>query len=360
MVRSICFALRAATILLAAAASVRPAAAEDLRNWLLGMSFSSDSRKVAVCGEAVQIVDLASRKPLAADQSPAQDRKWFRAVAFSPRQPDLLAMVQGDSRVLLWQLGGEEPLAEFPEEKGIVSSLTFSPDGRQLLGTFTVSGPEGKRGSRMQLWDVATRKPLRSEERPGVSIHGVSFSGDGRRVALGVGSTVEVVEAATWEKVASASLPSGGLAGEPTGLATGFAADDKTVLVAGGICVPTTPEACNPMGLLWLWNLDEMTPETSHPTTMTISGFSLTPDRKACVLGYCIGTTHRVAMLKIEGGDVLWTKDIPLRNGSIHDLRGLQVSPDGKWVGWCNFDSVHILRRDDGEEAVTLTPENWR
>lgn len=360
MVRSICIALRAATILLAAAASVRPAAAEDFRNWLLGMSFSSDSRKVAVCGEAVQIVDLASRKPLAADQSPAQDRKWFRAVAFSPRQPDLLAMVQGDSRVLLWQLGGEEPLAEFPEEKGIVSSLTFSPDGRQLLGTFTFGGPEGKRGSRMQLWDVATRKPLRSEERLGVSIQGVSFSGDGRRMALGVGSTVEVVEAATWEKVASVPLPSGGQKGAPVGLATGFAAGDETVLVAGGICVPTTPDSCDPTGLFWQWNLGDMTTRTSEPAMMTVSGFALTPDRKACVLGSCVGTAHRVALLDLESGKTLWTKDIPLRNGSIHDLRGLQVSPDGKWVGWCNFDSVHLLRRDDGEEAVSLTPENWR
>lgn len=360
MVRSSGFGLRGAALLLVVVAWVRPATAEDFRNFLVGLSFSSDSRKVAVCGEAVQIVDLAARRPLAADQLPAQDRKWFRTVAFSPGQPDLLAMVQGDSRVLLWQLGGKEPLVEFPEEKGLVSSLTFSPDGRQLLGTFTFGGPEGKRGSRMQLWDVATRKPLRSEERLGVSIQGVSYSGDGRRMALGVGSTVEVVEAATWEKVASVPLPAGGQKGAPIGLATGFAADNKTVLVAGGICVPTGPDACNPTGLFWLWSLDDMTIETSDPTQMTISGLSLTPDRKACVLGYCIGTAHRVTMLETESGKVLWTTEIPLRNGSIHDLRGLQVSPDDKWVSWCNFDTVHLLRREDDEEALTLTPEDWR
>jgi len=95
-------------------------------------------------------------------------------------------------------------------ENDSATALEFSPDGRQFaVGTAGDRGP-GNCGSRLYLFDAATRKIIWKKqlfETEICNIHAVAFSPDGRFIAAGLGPTFRSQRRpdGTWERVVTAN-----------------------------------------------------------------------------------------------------------------------------------------------------------
>ena len=78
----------------------------------------------------------------------------------------------GDGGTLIARLVGDSPRVE---------ALAFSPDGKRLA----IAGGAPSEFGEVQIWEVATRSLVRSIKASNDNFHGVSWSPDGTRVAVG-------------------------------------------------------------------------------------------------------------------------------------------------------------------------------
>jgi len=101
------------------------------------------------------------------------------ALAFSPDGAHLA--VSGYREVLLHRADGSGLEARLVGRSERLESLAFSPDGKLLAAV----GGASSRFGEVQLWDVATRKPLKTAEVGFDVLYGVSFSPDGKLLACG-------------------------------------------------------------------------------------------------------------------------------------------------------------------------------
>lgn len=101
------------------------------------------------------------------------------ALAWSP-DGQLLA-VAGWHEVLLHQGQGTGIVARLAGDSPRIESLAFSPDGSQLA----VSGGAPSEYGEIQIWNPATRSIVRSIRTTEDVVYGISWSPDGKRVAVG-------------------------------------------------------------------------------------------------------------------------------------------------------------------------------
>ena len=101
------------------------------------------------------------------------------ALAYSP-DSKLLA-ISGFHETLLFRAEGSGRVARLIGRSQRIESLAFSPDGKLLAA---VGGTPALFGE-VQIWDVATRKLLRSITVGYDTLFGVSFSSDGKQLAFG-------------------------------------------------------------------------------------------------------------------------------------------------------------------------------
>lgn len=95
---------------------------------------------------------------------------------------------------------------------GSVRVLTFAPDGKTL-----VSGGEGEG---LLVWDVATGKPVRSLGGKLNWVQSISFSADGKRLAVGALAAVVVLEVATGKELLRLAAGRAALSADGKTLAT--------------------------------------------------------------------------------------------------------------------------------------------
>jgi WD40 repeat protein len=103
---------------------------------------------------------------------------------FSPDGKVLAAACQGDKTVTLCSLAGKVVLT-VPTLQ--ITGIAFAPDGKLLASS---AGGDG--GGEVKLWDVDTGKEVASLPRQPQGVRSVTFSPDGRALAIACGRQVKV------------------------------------------------------------------------------------------------------------------------------------------------------------------------
>jgi WD40 repeat protein len=146
---------------------------------------------------AVDDTPESARRSFDADHPPTYPvPPVITALDYSP-DGQLLA-VSGYHEVLLFNADGSGLGGRLIGLSERIQSLAFSPDGKRLA----VTGGNPCRFGEVQVWDVAERKMLLSISVTFDTVYGVSWSGDGTKLAFGCAdNTVRAIDAATGQQV---------------------------------------------------------------------------------------------------------------------------------------------------------------
>ena len=334
-------------------------AAPPNRPALWDLSFSRDSRHLLTCGDQLRVFDLREPAPRTPLKQPWKAFGWSRRAAFSPGDATLLAVARDTGHVTLLRLGQAEPVLEIPVEEAVRGSachdVVFSPDGRLLAVAFSKLAEGSFVDGQLRIHDVETGKLVHSVTREENKISGVAFSRDGGRLAFCCGPDLEVFDRSPWEGVGTVKLPTGGFHEDDGAFALSatFLQDENHLVVGGGICAGLRNKmGCNTTGLLWLIDFEGQARLDEEPRPNYIRSVDASPDGQQFVTAYYDQQGTHVTLSEANG-TVRWStaKARELFGG---DPYGLQISPDGKRVGWCDDDGIHLLDAATGEGRETI------
>ncbi len=140
---------------------------------------------------------MSVRGAIDADHPPVYEASpVLTALDFSP--DDALLAVSGYHETLLHKADGSGLVARLVGQSERIESLAFSPDGKSLA----VSGGSPGRLGEVQVWDVESRTLRYSVPVTYDTVYGVSWSGDGTKIAFGCGdNSLRAIDAASGKQV---------------------------------------------------------------------------------------------------------------------------------------------------------------
>lgn len=339
----------------------------------LGLSFSADSRHLATCGDRIRIFDLQSGQRVPeletageppktdGDAEPAwrwpwrvgPDERISRVIAFSPTEPNVLAVGFDSGLIQLWRFGAVRVRQDLTREMGIPRALVFTPDGQFLLSASTKFQFQKPPKGHLIAWRTAGGRRLRVLERDR-SIEAVSISRDGQQLAFCAGNTVELIEPETFEGLGTAVLPIGDRKGVPFGAATGFTNEDERLYIAGAFSEPLEKKA-RTTGALWTLGLKDggTIDLIDAPSSEMLRSLATSPDGKRVITSRPArnGRIQTMALRDAASGELIWSTD---RLFSEPDA--IQFSPDGRFIAWCQFNRLELADAITGETVWTFIP----
>lgn len=359
-----------AVLVFAAHAAAQPPREQPI---CLGLSISADGRHLATCGDRVRIFDLRTGRRVpeleTAGESPkpetdaepewrwpwkvGPDERISRVIAFSPTEPNVLAIGFDSGRIQLWRFGAVRVRQELTREMGEPRALAFTPDGQFLMSASTRFQFQKPPKGHLISWRTAGGRRLRVLERDR-SIEGLSISRDGQQLAFCAGNTVELIEPETFESIGTASLPTGDRKGSPFGAATGFANNDQRLYIAGAISEQVGKKT-RAAGALWTLDLQDAgtIQLIDPPSSEMLRTLAVSPDGKRVITSRPArnGRIQTMALRDAASGDVIWSTD---RLFSEPDA--IHFSPDGRFVAWCQSNRIELADALTGETVWTFVP----
>ena len=262
-----------------------------------------------------------------------------RSVAFSPDGQRLA--VASHIGVWLYDVATSRELVLFKNERQ-VQSVAFSPDGTTLAVAL--------QNSRVQLWDVATRRNIVTLEGHTSSLSSVAFSSDGTILAsASYDNTVKLWNAATGENIATLeghTRQVNSVGFSPNGATLASASDD---------------------GRIKLWNVATGKNTATHLHGLVVNSVAFSPDGITLASGADSGDSERrtgtVKLWNIATGKNTAT----LRH--IDEVRSVVFSPDGATLASASDDgrvnlwnvatqnSVGFEGHTDGVSSVVFSPD---
>jgi WD40 repeat protein len=249
--------------------------AEPAQFTVAALAISPDGRLLAVAGtpnpedvrrSSVQLWDIATRRQLAAFAVPGP----VRTVTFSPDGTTLAATpATASGNLQLWSVGTHRELPDPVAEKGVITSIAYSPDGR-LLAVGELIPPYSRHGRLLaladvpaviDLWDLTTHRMVRWLGPLSGPVWSLDFSDDGRLLASGDDDhTARIWDTAT---------------GAQRAVLTGTAAPVEAVQFepGGGRILATG----GPDGTIRVWNAITGAPYLRVPTSGATTAFAFSP-----------------------------------------------------------------------------------
>ncbi|MFE5586400.1 protein kinase [Kitasatospora sp. NPDC056531] len=207
---------------------------------------------------------------------------------------------------------------------GQVRSVAFSPDGK-TLATGSISS--------LQLWDVATGKNIATGDPVDAFFVSVAFSPDGKTVALG-GGLLQLWDVATGKNIATLGPA------DHSVWTVAFSPDGKTLATTMGDHT------------VWLW--DAATRKntailTGH--TNRVYGVAFSPDGKTLATG----SWDKTARL----WDVVTGKSIATLTGHTGLVYAVEFSPDGKTLAAASGDAARLWDVATEKNTAILTGHTY-
>ncbi len=254
------------------------------------------------------------------------------AVAFSP---DGKYIASGSKGIKLWDLSNMQEIITF-DGKIRTSSLAFSPDGKYLLSGGPPAG--SKIPSNMQIYDVATGKEVKDFDPVGV-IWSVSYSPDGKYALSGgayrYGGRIDLWDVSSGKPIKTEEY----IINDPMVHAVSFSADGGYALSGGG----------NHELILWdAKSLTEIKRFVGHKGTAQIWSVSFSPDGK-----YAVSATWKddIKIWNIASG----TEHKTLTgHSSIKSYSAAKFFPNSKYVISAGDASTRIWDVSTGEEVASM------
>jgi WD40 repeat protein len=256
------------------------------------------------------------------------------SVAFSPDGKQVLTG-SGDGRAILWDAASGQQLRAFDGHTSGLFSVAFSPDGKQVL--------TGSGDGRAILWDAASGRQLRATGQ-GKGASSVAFSPDGKQILFGlVNQTALLWDVASGEKLRVfdsakertrpprsrtkvASYQGVPILAEPRlGLSVAFSPDGKRALTG-------SDDDC----AVILWDVASGQKLRAWEDRRGVSSVAFSPDGK-----HILTTGHG------GRGPVLWDtasgQEIRAFTGHTNIVTSARFSPDGKQILSGSGDKTAIL-----------------
>ncbi len=159
----------------------------------LELLFSPDGKTLAVMSSAstgsgkMQLFDVVTRQPIV---SPLAGAEQFSTMAFSP-DSNFMALANIAGVISVWHVKSHQVFSHLTGEKGLVTSVAFSPNGKTLASRILIPSTEYIPKEKIVLWDMDTLQaigqPLTGQAATGseVGLLSIAFSPDGRTLASG-------------------------------------------------------------------------------------------------------------------------------------------------------------------------------
>jgi RNA polymerase sigma factor (sigma-70 family) len=312
------------------------------------LAFSADGKLLALGGSLdIQLLDLATRKPLPAYPEP-RGVAW--SIAHSPLGP-WVATGNSDGTLILWERATGRRIRQFGQDPSMrLPCVAFSPDGQMLVSAGDGSGvrlwdvangqeirrlpgkfeafcaalsPDGRtlvtsgREKAMRLWETATGKELRQIQGPHGLLSWARFSPDGKwlaalsvNVAGSISGALLLWDAGTGKEIRRWELPQMGL--------FAFSPDGKTLALVEES--PATPlEAERTVHLLNLATGRDQRFTLPRKARAFCNAFS--PDGKTFAVGRNDGSIY---LSEVATGQVRQVLE-----GHESEIHALTFSPDG-------------------------------
>jgi WD40 repeat protein len=251
---------------------------------------------------------------------------------------------QGSGLVRVWDFGNAREVAAYPTPRGDLN-VTLSPDGRRVAWSSwsgdvrmrEVGGPEllftkfglpsrtafssdglllaaGAEGTRLELWDVMTRKQLHNFPDNNLSIFWLGFSPDGKYMVAGAGPNNfgGDVQAVVWDVETRQQLYALSDNPEPVEFVA-ISPDSKTMATSGGNSIVLRDMVTGARR--------GRTEETKSPVTRIV----FSPDGSLMASAGGESNDGVVTLWGVPSGKVVGTL-----TGHVRDVRALAFTHDGK------------------------------
>lgn len=242
--------------------------------------------------------------------------------AFQPGGALIALTSDEDGHIILWNPNLDEVSYISVSEAGLIPIL-FSPDGKQIL----VGGVNGL----ITLWDVESKKLIRSFEGHTSAVLGLDFNPDGTRFISGSNdNTARIWDVAIGETLMILKMPEDeDLSDERTVFGVHFLPDNQRVITGDA------------GGFMYLWDIKAgriiRQYEGFRPGAI-VSNIALSKDGELALAGTSSGEGGYMNLYDVESGEVLRTY-----LGHTIGISDVAFSPDGKTVASASVDKTAAI-----------------
>jgi WD40 repeat protein len=264
----------------------------------------------------------------------------INCVQFSPAG-DALASASSDKTVKIWDIPSGRLRGMLPSPDAVYS-VAFSPNGRFLASGSgkRMDSVSGEVKGLVTIWDAASLKPIRIQDKHGDWVVSLSFSRDSKLLASSASS--DVMTQSRERTIRIWHVPSGDDAGTLERHKMGVT--NVAFSPSGNILASTGRD-----WTLNLWDMSKRTPiwQVSGENVFEHNRVAFMPDGATLVHGSFRMGVEQLTLRDVATGDVRF-RLYPHSDG----ISAIAISGDGSTIATCSSDHTIRLHRAASEQEI--------